>query len=131
MEKKDFYVEIRCKCCNKSTKKMWAGSSDDKSFEVSKVITNLYTEICTRCESCTVWEVISYLGIDANSKKKRKMKSIYIILAFTSIVLAAFLIYPEIIIIENSILLYFFRIIVALILLYVSHFFLRKSKIEF
>lgn len=63
MERQDLYAELRCKCCNKTTKKLCVGTSDNKVFNISDIINKLYTDICKKCKKCTVWEVVAYLGI--------------------------------------------------------------------
>lgn len=64
MKKEDLYLEIRCKCCNKATKKICVGNTSEENFKVSGVIHNLYTENCIKCKKLTVWEVIAWLGLD-------------------------------------------------------------------
>jgi hypothetical protein len=59
------------------------------------------------------------------------MKYTYIILAFVSTVLAALLIYPEFVFVEDSIRFYVFRVLTGFTLLILSHRFLVKSGIQF
>jgi len=63
MENEDLYVELRCRCCNKTTRKQVVGQYSS-SFSIEEVVSKLYVDVCKKCKKATVWEVIAYLGLN-------------------------------------------------------------------